>query len=450
MMVRPIFEKLHGTGVVLANLRGQLRVPYLHQEKLAALRDARLRAIVGYAARNVPFYRDLFVAEGIDPQAIRTVADLDRLPLIEKSMVRKDPGHFVSTSRTGRDAISFTSSGTTGSPLQVCVDRQSILANMAFGARERRVRSEVLGKGSGLRTLSINYPGNIVRKVREFCRQMTFNPVRSEPFNLSVLEPLDKVVAGINHFRPDIIISYGSYLETLFRTLAYGQKQMHLPRLLVYGGDGMTNEARSLIEAEFGVAVLSSYQAVESFKIGYFCEERRGFHLHADLCHMKIVGPDGAPLKHGETGEVVISNLVNRGTVLLNYRLGDIGTISNEQCPCGRTLPVLSELEGRAEDIIYLPDGGLVHPRIIWSVIKQAPEVLQYQLIQHEPGKFELRIVTADEKTYRQVIPDLLSTLQDLLGRSARIDHGYYKEIERGSGGKYRAVISHCKRPGFQ
>ena len=97
---------------------------------------------------------------------------------------------------------------------------------------------------------------------------------------------------------------------------------------------------------------------------------------------------------------MVISNLVNRGTVLLNYRFGDIGTISNEQCPCERTLPLLSELEGPAEDVIHLADGGWVHPRAVWGVIKQQTEVLQYQLIQHAPEHFELRIVTADRTGY--------------------------------------------------
>jgi phenylacetate-CoA ligase len=445
-MISTLYNKLYGNSVVVANLRGQHRIPYLPEEQLAALRDARLRAIVRYASKTVPYYRDFFQREGIDPRTIQTVADLERLPLLEKDAVQKDPHLFVSTSRRGKNAISFTTSGTTGTPLKVYHDPHSILANIAFGERERKVRSEVFGKDFRFRTLSINYPGSIVDKVRDFCHQKTFIPIRPERHTLSVLEPVEHVIKEINRYRPDVVISYGSYLETLFRILTIRGTKMYLPRVIVYGGDGMSGEGRELIETKFGILVHSTYQAVESFKIGFFCEERRGFHLHSDLCHVKIIGPDGAKLAVGEKGEVVISNFVNRGTVLLNYRLGDIATVLSERCSCGRTLPLLSELEGRAEDIIYLADGGFVHPRAVWGALKKKPEVLQYQLIQHETEKFELRLVTEDKNSYKRVITDISTSLQRLLGASAKIDHGYYEELEREAGGKFRAVISLCRQ----
>ena len=78
---------------------------------------------------------------------------------------------------------------------------------------------------------------------------------------------------------------------------------------------------------------MSRYCAVESFKIGYFCEERTGFHLHEDLCHLRVLAADGREAAPGEPGEVVISNLVNHASVLLNYRLGDIATYSSEHLP---------------------------------------------------------------------------------------------------------------------
>jgi len=441
-MIKTLCTKLYGNSVVAANLYGQHRVPYLCEEKLATLRDARLRATIRYAADTVPYYRQLFRRDNIDPGSIRTAGDLERLPLLEKQEVRKNPALFVSTHRRARNCISFTTSGTTGAPLKVCHDPRSMLANMAFGERERRARSAVFGNNVKFRTLSIQFPGSIVKKVREFCQHMTFMPIQAERSTVSILEPLENVVSAINRYRPDVFISYGSYLEMLFRTVASRETQMHLPRLILYGGDGMSLESREFIEEKFGVLVFSSYQAVESFKIGYFCEERRGFHLHADLCHVKIIDADGAKLPAGEKGEVVISNLVNRGTVLLNYRLGDIGSISSEYCTCGRTLPLLSELEGRAEDIIHLTDGGFVHPRAVWGVMKNRPEVLQYQLIQHEREQFELRLVTADRHSYQGAITDITTGLQNLLGDSVKIHPGFYEELSREASGKFRAVIA--------
>ena len=95
---------------------------------------------------------------------------------------------------------------------------------------------------------------------------------------------------------------------------------------------------REFIEGTFGIPVFSRYNAMEAFKIGFFCEQRSGFHIHDDLCHVRIVGDDGQTLPPGQQGQVVISNLVNRATVLLNYRLGDVASISTARCACGACL----------------------------------------------------------------------------------------------------------------
>jgi phenylacetate-CoA ligase len=441
-MIAKLFDKLYGNAVVLANSRGQCRVPYLSQEKLWALRDARLRWIVMYAAKTVPYYRSLFKEMGIDPHKIKTVEDLDRLPLLDKKAVRKNPHLFVSTSRRGQKSIHFITSGATGTPLEIYHDLNSLLANIAFSERERDVITRFYGSAYGYKELHINYSASTVRKVWDFYRQWTFIPLRPDRLTLSVLEPIQHIVEAINRFRPDIIFSYGSYLETLFRTLELRRIKIHLPRILIYGADSMTGEGRKLIEEKFGIPVLSRYNAVEAFKIGFFCEERKGFHLHEDLCHAKIVDANGQRLANGKKGEVVISNLVNRGTVLLNYRLGDMASMSSERCPCGRTLPLLSELEGRVEDIIFLPSGKFIHPRAVWNVFKGRKEVLQYQLIQHEPERFELRLVTVDSKTYQSVINGILADLRHLLGKSSIIESEYYQELERQGSGKFRPVIN--------
>src|SRR3990170_3767375 len=320
-MIRKLLNKFYGNTVILANWRGQRRVPYLPQEKLEALRDARFRWIVMYAAKTVPYYRSLFRERGIDPHAIKTVEDLDRLPLLDKDTVRKNPHLFVSASRNGQKSIPFVTSGTTGMPLEIYHDPYSLLANIAFGEREREVISRICERKFGYREVAIGYPGNTGSKVWDFYQQMTFIPVRPERLVLSVVEPFERIVEAINNFRPDVIASYGSYLETLFKILDLRGIEMHLPRILIYGADSMTSEGRSFIEKKFCIPVISIYSAVEVFKLGFFCEERKGFHLHEDLCHVKIVDAEGRRVANGKKGEVVISNLVNRGTVLLNYRL---------------------------------------------------------------------------------------------------------------------------------
>jgi hypothetical protein len=70
---------------------------------------------------------------------------------------------------------------------------------------------------------------------------------------------------------------------------------------------------------------------------------------------------------------------------------------------------------------------------------------LQYQFIQHEPLRFELKLATVDEKSYERIIDQVQKELLELLGGSAKIESCYYAELPRGGGGKFRPVISHCK-----
>jgi phenylacetate-CoA ligase len=445
-MFRDLITKMHGNLVVLRNLPGQRDIPYLPRKQLESLRDARLRSIVRYAAENVPYYQNLFQREGIDPSAIRSIGDLEYFPLVDKDTVRKNPALFRSNSRLGKESIPFVTSGTTGEPLTVYHDPYSLLANIAFGEREREVLTRMCGKRFGYKEMYILRPQSTLEKVGIFYKRRTFVPVRPERLIRSSGEPMDEIVDAINHFQPDVIIGYGSHLETLFRTVNSKNIALYLPRLLLYGADAMTSEGRIFIENKMGIPVLSHYDAVEAFKIGFSCEERRGFHLHEDLCHLKVVDSRGERVVDGEKGELVISNLANRGSVLLNYRLGDVGSLSTRKCPCGRTLPILEELEGRSEDILFLADGRFIHPRGVWEVLSRRDGILRYQLIQCEAERFELRLVTVDQNAYVATVGGILADLKSLLGASATIHAQYCEELKPHAGGKFRAVLSHCQK----
>lgn len=443
--MRNLLIKVYGNIVVLRNLYGQRRIPYLAPEELYELRDTRLRNIVNYAARTVPYYQDLFKTMKIHPSEIRSVEDLEGLPLIEKEMFRKDPAYFVSTTRRGKNAVPFSTSGSTATPTEIYHDRYSLLANIALGEREREVISKFCGRSFGYRIVFILTPESTTKKVQDLYRRWTFIPIRQVQFELSLLSPVEEVIESINRLRPDVLIGYASHLETFFRTLSSRRISIHRPRVLVSLAETMTAEGKTLIEEGFGIPVISQYNAMEAFKIGFTCEERKGFHIHEDVCHVKIVDTNGKKRTDGEKGEIVISNFVNHGTVLLNYRLGDVGSLSKRKCPCGRTLPLLSELEGRIEDILFLPDGRFIHPRAIWVIIRNMEGVLKYHFIQHEPKRFELRLVTVDKDTYLRIVDRILDGLKSILGSSVTIESRHVEEIKPQEGGKFRPVLSLCK-----
>lgn len=437
-------KRLRGNIKVLSHLPGQRRVPWMGAERWAVLRDARVRRMVRHAAASVPHYRDLFREMGLDPREIRTADDLRSLPLLAKETVRRDPARFVSAACHSGNAMPLITSGSTREPLEVWHDHDSLLANIAYGEREREVLAELSGKGLRWREIVLEYEGSTFEKVVDFYRRSTFIPVRPDRRHISITRPVEEVVSEVNRFRPDVIFGFASYVEMLFRTLAARGLNMHLPKLVVFGGEAMTDPGRRLLREEFGIEVVAFYNCVEVFKIGFACPSGDDYHLHADLCHVRIVGPDGCDLPDDTLGEVVISNLVNRGTVLLNYRLGDIAARTTRACGCGRTLPLLTGLDGRAEDVLLLPGGGFVHPFSVWKVFKPRPEVLRYQLIQRELSRFEIRLVTADRPTYDRLLPGVLDEFRALLGGQAVFESSFHERLDPGPRGKFRAVISDC------
>jgi phenylacetate-CoA ligase len=434
-------ERLRGTLTVLRALPRQRRVPYLPAEEVAELRDARVREMVRYAAETVPYYRDLFAREGIDPREIRSADDLARLPVIGKSVLYDDPSRFRSESPAGRSALAFRTSGfSTGFPLDVFHDRRSLLANIAFSERERAVEAALVGKRVRYVGAELQYAPTATKQVQSFYRSASFRPLRPRLHEIPIETSVERVAARLSELQPDVIRSYGTYLETFFRLIAARGIPLHRPKAIVYGGDRMTSEGRAFVESRFGVPVLSRYNAIEAFKIGYFCEARDGFHLHEDLCHVVVATPDGRPARPGESGEVVISNLVNRGTVLLNYRLGDLARTTTEPCACGRTSRRLLELDGRITDVIRLPSGDVVHQFALWGTMKLVDGVIRYKLVQHEPARFELKLMTVDRATYDREAAELTKRVREIL-QGAEVEVAHRELLELAPYGKFKPLV---------
>ncbi len=395
-----------------------------------------------YAARAVPYYRELFRCQAIDPRSIRGATELDRLPILDRALVRARPELFRAESREGRSALAFLTSGSAGTPTQIHHDRRSLLLNLAFGERERDPVIRLSGGAFRPKELYVGYETSTFKKVIAFYEEATLMPVRPRRRFVSLNEPVEAIAAIARAERPDVLVGYGGWLDLFFKSVAARGLPFDPPKLVMYMGEALPHGARELIEGRFGVPVLSRYNAVEAFKIGFFCERRSGFHLHEDLCHVRIVDDSGNTAAPGSAGTVIVSNLINRGSVLLNYPIGDVASLSEESCGCGRTSRLLSELEGRIEDVLQLGDGRAVHPRAVWQVMKEVPGLLQYRLTEMEAHRFVLELVTSDETAYGAAVLQASPRLASLLGPDARIETERIPTIERGRGGKFRAVQS--------
>ena len=382
---------------------------------------------------------------GLTPDDFRVADDLAKLPIIERRQLQEDPARFLSDAIERRSCLELSSGGSTGAPCTVYQDFGAVLRNAAHGERERSIIWRSVGRRFGYREAVIvgSVDRGTARRVQEFSQARSILPsaVRTVRRYFSLLDPLPDVVAALADFAPDVLHStYGSYLNVLFPFIHASACKSPKPKIVTYSSDHLSDSVRRLITGTFGIPVLSTYQSIEAFKIGFECERNTGIHLNLDLYPVRIVDEAGNSLPPGETGEVVVSNLVNRATVLLNYRLGDLASISPDRCPCGRSLPLLSFLQGRTDEWVTLPSGRAVHPQGIRRLFGGLEEIWEYQVVQERIGVFRVEVV-ARTPEHPELRERIVSRFTDAFGEGLEVRVALVGSIERTKSGKCRTVV---------
>lgn len=428
----PRLRRIFGTAALAREFAGQARFAFRPLPAIRHAQSRRIRAMVEHAWRTVPFWREAMRERGLAPRDFRGEADLARLPVVERSDLQRDPDRFRSTAFRDADLLALRSGGSTGEPITVRHDTGSLLANAAHGERERSIWAGSRVPRFGYREAVVVPPFNAAIEVQRFCRERAWLPARADIDRryLSMLDPIDEVIAALDDFRPHIVHSYGSFLEALFARVEATGAPFHRPALVTYSSDGMSESARARIAGGFGVPVFCTYQAVEMFKIGFECEAHDGVHVNIDLY----------PLRLDADGTVIVSNLVNRATVLLNYRLADVVAPIDARCPCGRTLPRITRPQGRSVEFLPAPDGGVVHPQAIRTIFTAERGVWQYQVDQIEPARFVVRVVAAADCDRAAAARRIGEGFAHWFGSGAAVDVRYVDALERTAGGKLRPI----------
>jgi phenylacetate-CoA ligase len=262
---------------------------------------------------------------------------------------------------------------------------------------------------------------------------------------LLLSDPLEKNAALVNEFKPDLLQTGGSYLTLMCVNIWRTDEGFHRPKIVVYGADSISDSARRLIEEDLKIPVFSFYGAAEASGIGFDCEQHLGLHLNIDLCPIRIVDGNGSTLPEGDVGDVVVSNLVNRGTVLLNYRLGDIAALLPDQCPCGRSLPLLSYPPGRVDDLIPLPSGRVLHPVLLRSILLDE-EVWEFQVVQKTKTCFVISVVPNQECDKEQTKRHIMEKFARAFGEDIVVEVSFVDSIGRTKMGKFRTILSIAQR----
>jgi phenylacetate-CoA ligase len=114
-------------------------------------------------------------------------------------------------------------------------------------------------------------------------------------------------------------------------------------------------------------------------------------HLSTDLCLVEV-RRNGRKAEPGELGAIVLTDLRGRAMPLIRYDTGDLAIAGGGECPCGRSLPLIQSMEGRARASVTLPDQSVLTTRTILDHLSRALPPDHYQVHQESPARFQIRV----------------------------------------------------------
>jgi phenylacetate-coenzyme A ligase PaaK-like adenylate-forming protein len=207
-----------------------------------------------------------------------------------------------------------------------------------------------------------------------------------------------------------------------------------------------TPEATAAITAAFGVTPLDLYATTEGLW-GSQCERHDGLHLFEDDVIVENVDDDGRPVPDGAPGaRLLVTNLANRVQPLIRLEVPDAVTLTSQACGCGRTLRRIEHVDGRAEDIVWLPGAGGRPVAVVpmqFSVVARDRDVVEFQVVQ-EGGRLVVRVVGrgAAPGLEQRVSAGLRERLQALGVQGVEIDVQRSDALARSAGGKLALVVA--------
>jgi len=418
----------------------------LPREQLQNLQLRRLQLTVERCFFNVPFYRQRMQKIGVNPEDIKSLEDLKRLPFTYKKDFRDNYPYGMFAVPLSEVVRIHSSSGTTGKPTVVGYTRGDITNWAEMMARSLTAASvakdDVIHNayGYGLFTggLGVHYG--------------------AERIGASVIP-----ISGGNTKRQIMILkdygstvltctpSYALYMAEIIKEMGINPGELKL-RVGVFGAEPWSDEMRQRLEESLDIIALDIYGMSELTGPGVAieCLYKNGLHIWEDNFIVEVIDPRTEEvLPPGEVGELVFTSLNKEALPLLRYRTGDLSAIIEEPCPCGRTHRKIRRIMGRTDDMLIIR-GVNVFPSQIESVLLELGKTEpQYQLVVYREGALdalEVKVEVSPEtfsdeiKKLEELRTEVEKAIETTLGISVKVTLVEPKSIPRSEGKAQRVV----------
>jgi phenylacetate-CoA ligase len=392
----------------------------------------KLRAQLAYAAEWIPLYQEKFRSVGFEPGDLKHPEDLSGIPSLKRADLVEHCHRLVDrrwlqaalaadgrpTKALGKPIacapfrqhrlVKHTSSGSTGEPVAYYEDGSTSAASWAFeqffkswfgirpGPREVRM----------MRLATEHMPTNTTQRLR----QLLWRQIVLPGINLTDNDYAASY-ATLTDYQPHVLWGFTSALRGLAEYMVEQSKRLNYrPELVITWAEPMRDYEEEILGEAFQCPTTNLYSSHEVGHIACRCPAG-GFHIDQNALFVEVDRQKGHNSDDG-AGEFVITTLSPSPMPFIRYRMGDVGTLSNTSCSCGRNLQVIESLVGRTYELFTTRDGRMISPNFWLHLFRRdvASFIQRFQIIYKKDGNILAKIVrkpeheTPDDAAIRQLL----------------------------------------------
>ncbi len=387
------------------------RIEEMPKDELQRMQYKLLKSLVYRLYSFSPFYHDRMKEQKVHPDDIRELSDVRKLPFMFKRDLRDSYPDRIFTASQDELVRYHVSSGTTGKPTVVGYTQNDI--DLWTTSLARALTSAGLGRGDviqvsygyGLFTggLGLHYGAERIGAT------VLPTSVGNTERQIELMQDLGATAIACT---PSYLLHMGEVAEKMGVSIKNDTKL----RTGILGAEPWTEGMRNRIQDWLGMRAYDIYGTSElSGPMFTECTEQKGFHVWSDIALTEVIDPrTEEPVAPGEKGELTITILKKEALPMIRYRIGDITSMEEGTCPCGRTHPRIQRITGRVDDMLIIR-GINVFPSQVEFALMSIPEVGQhFQIVVERKGALDDMLVRVElnKDSFSDKITDLMQVEQ--------------------------------------
>lgn len=364
-------------------------------EKVKSMQIKKFRMIFEYARDNSKFYRDLYAKHDVLDLEIKTIDDIQKVPIINKDVLRKHKIEDIMTCESNDNLDYHYTSGSSGEPFQLVSTKFE-----NFTAHVRFVNILMMHGYSPFKKMAVisRYNKNHKFKIEKTSR---FNIIKHLKFfpkiTISIFEPIEDIINTLQVYTPFVVWSTPSILLLVANELKKRNDRLNIP-LIVLMAESVSDNDLNLLKSYIGSDVVDTYGCMESPSMAYSYNSVDYKEFLASSVLAEVT--NNRDFNGSKVGDIIITNLVNKTMPIIRYDLGDfVGVINDDKFPNQR----IGKVHGRYDDILYFGDNYSLAFHQSYQMFEDFKECEKYKIVQHPNGEISLQLKIADRYTKAEV-----------------------------------------------